>query len=250
MPSYNRIFNKRGQLYNEAGKLCALARRRERDLLIDALDLKKKMKICDAPAGGGYLADGIAERTGGKCEIACVDPAANFINGINGNYKAIVASLEQIPLPSESMDRVGSLAGLHHLKNKAFFFKESFRILKRGGKFAVADVLEGSKPGSFLNDAVDRLTTTGHKGIFLEKGELTYLLKASGFHDIHENYEQYYWTFPDLNTMKKYCHQLFGLVKATLSETETELRKYFNFEINSTSVRLPWSLSYAVGTKM
>jgi len=74
-------------------------------------------------------------------------------------------------------------------------------------------------------------------------------LKASGFVNIDEQYQRYSWNFPDLDALIKYCHQLFGLVKADLSEVEVELRKYFAIEVDSNSVKLPWSAVYAVGVK-
>lgn len=246
---YEDIFNARGPLYDSANKRCPLARKIERDLLLDLLDLGPNLVICDAPAGGGYVADGIDERTRGRGRVVCVEPSANFARGIDPKFKTVIAPLDKIPLDSLSMDRVVSLAGLHDLREKKGFLKEAFRLLKPGGKFAVGDVMEGTAPGRFLNDSVNRLTETGHHGVFLLRGEPASLLSELGLVDLREEYREFFWNFPDMGTLVKYCHLLFGMVKATLPQVEAELKRYFAVEVGSKEVRLPWSLVYAVGTK-
>lgn len=246
---YEDIFNARGHLYNNANRLYPLARRVERDFVLDLLDLETDLTICDAPAGGGYVAMGIDDRTRGRSRIICVEPSANFARGIDPKFPIVIAPLAKIPLDSLSMDRAVSLAGLHDLKEKPGFLKEVFRLLKPGGKFAVGDVLEGSAPGRFLNDSVNRLTETGHHGVFLRRGELTSLLSGLGFVDVREDYREFFWVFTDEGALVAFCHMLFGMVKATLPQVEAELKRYFTIEVGANEARLPWSLVYAVGTK-
>ena len=247
--SYEDIFNARGHLYNSANRLYPSARRVERDFVLDLLDLAPDLSVCDAPAGGGYVAEGIDERTRGRGRIVCVEPSANFARGIDPKFQTVIAPLDKIPLDSLSIDRVVSLAGLHDLNEKKGFIKEAFRLLKPGGKFAIGDVQEGSAAGRFLNDSVHRMTETGHHGDFLRRGELPSLLNERGFIDIREEYHEFFWTFPDMGTLVKYCHLLFGMVKASLPQVEAELRRYFSIEVGSNASRLPWSLVYGVGTK-
>ena len=249
MQSYEEIFGERGNLYNNAGKLCATARQIERDLLLDLLDLEPDLEVCDAPAGGGYLAEGLDEKTQGHSRVVCVEPSEKFAQGIDPKFQTLIAPLDCIPLGTCSMDRVASLAGTHHLTNKLAFFNEAFRLLKPGGRFAVADVRKGSPAGNFLNDAVHRLSDTGHQGIFLREGELSSLLSAAGFVKTREDYRQYEWLFPDFKTLVTYCHLLFGMTKAGLTQVEAEIKKYFTVKSTSNSAQLPWSLLYAVGTK-
>ena len=246
---YQEIFNARGHLYNNANQLYPLARRTERDFVLDLLDLEPDLTVCDAPAGGGYVAQGVDERTRGRSRVVCVEPSPNFARGIDPKFQTVIAPLDKIPLDSVSMDRVVSLAGLHDLKEKKGFIKEAFRLLKPGGKFAVGDVQEGSAAGRCLNDSVHRMTETGHHGAFLRRGELISLLNERGFIDVREEYREFYWTFPDRGTLVKYCHLLFGMVKASLPQVEEELKRHFTIEVGSNAARLPWSLVYGVGTK-
>jgi ubiquinone/menaquinone biosynthesis C-methylase UbiE len=246
---YVDIFNKRGHLYNNANERFPSARAIERDILLDLLDLGPDLAVCDAPAGGGYVAQGIDARTRGRSRVVCVEPSANFARAIDPKFQTLIAPLDKIPLDSLSMDRVASLAGLHDLKEKTGFLKEAFRILKPGARFAVGDVMEGTAPGHFLNDSVNRYTETGHHGVFLRRGELTSLMSGLGFVDVREQYREFFWSLPDFATLVEYCHLLFGMVKATLPQVEAELRKHFVVEIASNEARLPWSLVYAVGIK-
>lgn len=247
--AYEKIFNQRGALYNRATHLCPRARATERRLLIEMLDLRPGCTVYDAPAGGGYLADGIAALPGNSARVVCVDPSPAFARGIGGRFEKVVSSLERLGVASESADRVGSLAGLHHLASKLDFLREAHRILKPGGRFAAADVRAGSAAALFLNDVVNRLSETGHDGVFLEEGELATLLRRAGFVEIIEQYHEYSWDFPDEHTLLKYFRDLFGLTKASLEEIRTEITQGLPVHIDGDGAHVTWSLVYAAGNK-
>lgn len=249
MGEYEQIFNARGSSYNEACRVCPRAREVERALLIHRLDVEPNHRMCDAPAGGGYLAEGIARLRRTHKGIICVEPAKGFIDGINPNFMRVGSSLTNMSLKTGTIDRLGSLAGLHHVDQKLDFVREAYRVLVPGGKLAVGDVQEGTSVSGFLNDSVDRLSSTGHKGIFLKPGELTLLLRTAGFEDVSEEHVHFTWDFSDTKTLVWYCKQLFGLVKAECSDVELELGQFFSIDETDGIARLPWSLVYAAGTK-
>lgn len=249
MSEYEFIFNTRGDSYNEACRMLPGVRETERALLLKLLDANPPNVCCDAPAGGGYLAEGLEKSHGSHRGIICLEPAERFLQGIPPRFDRVLGSLTAMPLVSGSVDRIGSLAGLHHIERKLEVFHEAFRVLTPGGKMAVADVQEGSPVGWFLNEVVDRYSLTGHKGLFLRPQELTSLMTAAGFQNVSEQHECFTWDFPDMPSLVWYCKHLFGMVKGELSQVEQELRARFAIECAGTVVRLPWSLVYAVGTK-
>lgn len=244
---YEEIFNERGALYNKAMKLCPDARGKERDELINRLQLHDNLLLCDIPAGGGYVADGICQVYKDKINIVNIEPSLVFVRGISQQHVSVVGQAESIPLASNSMDRVSSLTGLHHMIDKQVLFNEVARILKSDGLFAVADVQVDTSPARFLNDAVDRLTETGHEGIFLGPDELTQRLTDAGFVNIQEELVAYTWDFPNHEILVQYCKDLFGMVRATEVQIDTEIQHALKVIDHESSAHLEWCLVYAVG---
>jgi SAM-dependent methyltransferase len=245
---YKEIFTARGTHYNRAMRRCPAARETERQLLIDLLDLRRGDVVCDLPAGGGYVGEGIEARGLGAA-VVCVEPAATFAQGIAPHFRRVVSALDRIALADASVDRVASLAGLHHLDSKAAFFGEAHRILRPGGRFAVADVREGSDVAGFLNGSVNRLSVTGHAGEFLARGELAALLTTAGFRDIEEREHRYSWAFPDFDVLIVYFRELFGLVGASDHEVRAAVTRDLDVRDSTDAVRVSWSLAYAAGSK-
>lgn len=249
MDDYITTFEARGDHYNQAAKIHPRARDLERRILIDLLQIESHHLICDAPAGGGYLADGLCPLVQRTDQIICVEPSATFAAGVDPAYVTHVAPLDRLPLPDSTVDRVGSLAGLHHLGNKSAFVHEAHRILKPGGRIAFGDVLDGTPAARFLNGAVDRYTTTGHRGVFLRPGECQALLRAAGFQSARVVHRRYCWNFDSEEQMVRYCHSLFGMVRASYEEVRAALVESFDIRHDPDKVRLPWSLVYAAGVK-
>ena len=246
MSDYTSVFEIRGDLYNQATQLCPTARETERRLLIERLQPRPGEMVIDAPAGGGYLAEGLADW---GARVVCIEPSRHFAGGISDRFPTRVCPLTAIDLPDSNADKLGSLAGLHHLDDVAGFFSEAQRVLKRGGGVAVADVRVGTAVASFLNGFVDRWTDTGHEGRFFHDGELARLLGDAGFEGAEERFESFSWSFPDRQSMARYCHRLFGLTGTTAAHVEGELARAFHTWSDERGTHLLWSLIYASAYK-
>jgi len=245
--AYTRIFEARGGSYNAAHALVPEAREIERSLLLDRVDPRPGLRVLDVPAGGGYVADGLRLRRP-DLSVVCVEPAAAFAAGIDAGHARVRGALQRLPFGDACFDRVASLAGTHHLEDRLAFFRECRRVLRPGGRFAVADAAADTPVARFLNGPVDRFTTTGHDGRFFAAGEAADLLVRSGFASAAEEHVPYVWTFPDRHTMVRYCRLLFGLVRAREAEVDEALHAHFAItEDTDGRARLPWSLVYATG---
>jgi SAM-dependent methyltransferase/molybdopterin converting factor small subunit len=241
--AYRRIFELRGGSYNAAHALAPDARATERALLLERLDLRAGLRVLDVPAGGGWVADGLGAH---GVTTVCLEPAAAFAAGIDAAHPRVRGALVALPFAAATFDRVGSLAGTHHLEDRLAFFRECRRVLRPGGRLVVADAAADSPAARFLNGPVDRFTATGHDGHFFAAGEATDLLLRAGFVDAREAHVPFAWTFPDRATLVRFCALLFGLVRAAEADVAAALDASFAIsEAADGRASLPWSLVYA-----
>jgi len=235
--------------FNRANNRFPQVRAKERQCMLDRLNLKDDIRFCDVSAGGGYLADGVFERLNGKVEITCIENSTAFASALREKHNVVACSLSCISLSDSLFDRVACLAGVHHQRDKPAFYAEAFRILKPGGILVIGDVLKGSPQASFLNGPVDIYTDIGHDGMFLEEGELSSQLEYAGFVEIEESIERYSWDFPDEETMILYCRDLFRMTKASLPQVHEAVLEYLPVSREKAEVHLHWQLIFATARK-
>ena len=246
---YETIFDYRGESYNSACDKFPEARHFERQALIDLIDLRSDLQIVDAPAGGGYLADGIREIGDDSLTISCIEPAANFGKRIHSSFAVINSPIDNIPLADSSIDLVASLAGLHHIPDRAPVFKEWARLLKPGGQIAVADVAAGSGPDEFLNGFVDQYTPQGHDGIFIENHEFSTLFQKHGLEPQQDKIVSVPWLFDSHQDLAEFCTKLFYLVQVEPEQVLTAVDKCVGIKNFGDKVGMEWELRYASGIR-
>ena len=161
-------------------------------------ELKPGESVLDLGSGGGIdvllsarrvgptgFAYGL-DMTGAMLELAGRNRAeagienAHFLKGI----------IEEIPLPSESMDVVISNCVINLSADKGQVLREAYRVLVPGGRFAVSDIVfQGRLPQALCQDME---SWAGCIAGALEEETYRDLLLAAGFSDIEVEVTRHY----------------------------------------------------------
>ncbi len=246
--TYSDIFNQRGKLYHQAMVDWPLARQAEFETVLSFLDLSPGQTLCDAPSGGGYLRNFISV-PGVKLYFAeTSDAFAQQIKGSIDNTTLFCKTIADLPLTDGTVDRVVSLAGLHHVDPQIDFYREAMRILAPEGIFVIADVQIGSGVDRFLNGFVDRHSSMGHKGLFLADHTLVDLTDC-GFQIVSSELKSYTWQFPTPTVMANYCQMLFGIDQADLQTVLQGIESCVGYDVSDTGCHMNWELLFVKAIK-
>ncbi|HEY7534609.1 MAG TPA: class I SAM-dependent methyltransferase [Thermodesulfobacteriota bacterium] len=238
---YEEIFEKRGYLYHKAMTLYPQARREEFYNIIKMAQVRPGNIVCDIPSGGGYFKNFISTRV----EIISIETSRTFAKLCKANtgMDVLLTNLDNLPIKNSTVDRVISLAGLHHIEDKQSFYLESYRIIKSGGILCIADAWQGSMVSMFLDVFVNENNSMGHRGTYLDENT-KYELEKCGFNVSHSSSTKYYWRFKSLYDMVNYFQLLFGIDKASYEEILYGITQYLGYSQIKKEYCLNWELTF------
>jgi arsenite methyltransferase len=153
--------------------------------------LKPGEVVLDLGSGGGIDVLLSAQRVGPTGKAYGLDMTDEMLNLARANARAAGANnveflkgqIEAIPLPDSSVDVIISNCVINLSADKDAVLREAARVLKPGGRFAVADVVVQGKPLSL--EAREALALwAGCVAGALEESEYRQKLAAAGFGDI------------------------------------------------------------------
>jgi SAM-dependent methyltransferase len=147
----------------------------------------------------------------------------------------------RFPLKDASVDRVLSIAGLHHVEDKCALFTEMRRVLKPGGRIVVADVADDSVVRKFLDDFVGRYCQTGHSGWYFG-ADTRAELRDAGLNIVDEKKLDYLWYAPNMQQLANFCRLLFGMVNADTGTVADGIRHYLGTQETDGRAGLNWQL--------
>ncbi|UCF45793.1 MAG: arsenite methyltransferase [Myxococcales bacterium] len=153
--------------------------------------LKPGETVVDLGSGAGFDALLSAEKLGPEGRFIGVDMTPEMLerartNAVNAGYARTVefreGLIENLPVASESVDVVISNCVINLSPDKPQVFREAHRVLKRGGRLAVSDiVLSEPLPPDVANLAASWIACVG--GASTEEEYLGYMRDA-GFENI------------------------------------------------------------------
>lgn len=238
---YRDIFKKRGHLYHQAMTLYPSARAEEFLQAVRIAGIKDGDIVCDIPSGGGYLRH-FVDRTAALCHIETSEVFADLCRA-NGAVHVLLSTLEDIPVETGAVDKIISLAALHHVDEKERFFSEAYRMLRKGGTLTIADVQAGSAVSEFLDGFVNEHNTMGHKGNYIHAKTLEEITQT-GFMIMEASLIPFHWQFDSPHEMGRFCQLLFGIDKANQDAVVEGIQKHLGYEVENNTCRMNWELYF------
>lgn len=146
--------------------------------------------VLDLGSGGGIDVLLSAKRVGPAGKAYGLDMTDEMLALANENKRRAGAEnveflkgdIENIPLPDNSVDVIISNCVINLSGDKAEVLRESYRVLKPGGRFAVSDVIVRGEIPQSIRKSIE--LWIGCVAGALEENEFRSLLAAAGFEDI------------------------------------------------------------------
>jgi cyclopropane fatty-acyl-phospholipid synthase-like methyltransferase len=241
--TYKEIFDKRAHLYHKAMQDFPHARSDEFALAKQYLSLKGHERVLDMPAGGGYLCQYMQNVS---LDLVAMETCSEFSRNSPDNLtcKTLLGSFTDIPLPSNSLDRLICLAALHHVENPKQFFFECQRLLRLDGILVLADVEKATDTADFLNIFVNKYNSMGHEGEFWSHKHETQL-RTAGLTVSTTQLHEFRWSFDNKAAMLCFCRNLFGIDKADDATLWQGIKRYLAPVLTEQSCSLRWQLRYS-----
>lgn len=154
------------------------------------IDLEEGQTVLDLGSGGGIDVLLSAKRVGPTGFVYGVDMTDEMLAlaqqnkekaGIT-NVAFLKGRIEEIPLPANSVDVVISNCVINLAADKSLVLNDAFRVLKPGGRFAVADVVSQGPVPQALRQSME--AWVGCIAGALDVDTYTQLLRNAGFEDV------------------------------------------------------------------
>ena len=247
MQNYADIFQVRGQQHAEAFRRFPESVREEVNAIL-ALAAPQPNEIClDLPAASGFLSRYLSVP---GVRMMAVEPSRQLYDLCKLAVEhSFMAPLNRLPFQDEHVDVAICLAGLHHEQALDEIFAEVFRILRKGGRFAVAEVNQGSRPADFLNGFVNQHSSLGHAGTFASSAYVE-LLEAAGFDVTVDTVAEYHWRFASESDMAECLRLMFGIDRAAPGEIISAVSEQLGIDHSPDgAIGMRWSLRHFLCTK-
>lgn len=158
---------------------------------VRAARLQPGETVVDLGCGAGMDVFLAANRVGPTGRVVGVDMTPEMLararaNAARGTYSQVEflqADIERLPLPQASADAVLSNCVINLAPDKAGVYREIFRVLKPGGRFAIADIVLRGEPGR-IQRAITSLAPCSCIATALEQSAYLDTVRTAGFEGV------------------------------------------------------------------
>ena len=160
--------------------------------------------VLDLGSGGGIDVFLAANKVGEQGKVIGVDMTQKMVETAvktaeAGGYKNVefkLGEIEDLPIEDDSIDVIISNCVINLTPNKSIAYKEAFRVLKKGGRMLISDlVTECEIPNAIRKNFQ---AWSGCIAGAMEKKEYLEVIRKAGFEDV-EIIEQHFFTEPDMD---------------------------------------------------
>lgn len=146
--------------------------------------------VVDLGAGGGFDCFLAAREVGSSGRVIGVDMTPDMVSkarasAIRGGYRNVefrLGEIEHLPVADASADVVISNCVINLSPDKPQVFRDAFRVLRPGGRLAIADVVAtAALPDAMRNDPALVAGCMGNASLI---GELEDMMRAAGFEQV------------------------------------------------------------------
>ncbi len=158
---------------------------------VRAAQLQPGERVVDLGCGAGMDTFLAANQIGKAGHVIGLDMTPEMLeraraNLAGGDYPQVEfrqADIEHLPLHPNSADVVLSNCVINLAPDKATIYREIFRVLKPGGRFAIADIVLRGDAG-LVHQAAEKLAPGSCVVSALEENEYLAVIQAAGFDDV------------------------------------------------------------------
>ncbi len=158
---------------------------------VRAAQLQPGERVVDLGCGAGMDTFLAANQVGKAGHVIGLDMTPEMLeraraNAARSDYPQVEfrqADIEHLPLHPNSADAVLSNCVINLAPDKAAVYQEIFRVLKPGGRFAIADIVPRGDAG-LVHQAAEKLAPGSCVVSALEENKYLAVIKAAGFEDV------------------------------------------------------------------
>lgn len=200
--------------------------------LLENANLKSDSNVLEVSGGTGFLTEKISKiLTSG--ELTVHDIAENMLainkeklpNKSNINY-IVHEDMSFASSPDDYYDVSINLGGFHHIEDQVSFFKGIMNKLKKGGIVCVGDFADNSPVQRYFDEKIDKLTDTGHMGLFASKSRMENLARMCGASEVILEEIPVPFIFESKHAVGEFF-QLVHALNQTIDESFKEINEYF-----------------------